>query len=247
MIIREKPSFASRVFGKQAAPGSAKIRSTFWICAGDLMPYRIHTLVNGSLEQNCYFIHVEGASEGILIDPGSSPEDLRRGLDKIPARPALMIATHGHFDHIGAVQDLAEAYHCPFGMSRLDEGLLDTLADTSAFYGLGDARRPTVDLWLEPSLLEKAGIHLRVLATPGHTPGGLCFWHEASRSLFSGDTLFAGSIGRSDFEGSSHEQLIASIRRELFVLQDPDTIKVYPGHGESTTLGKEKRHNPFLQ
>jgi hydroxyacylglutathione hydrolase len=212
------------------------------------MPYRIQTLVNGALEQNCYFIHAEGRKEGVLIDPGSSPAQLRKGLDQAGARPVLMLATHGHFDHIGAAQDLAEAYHCPFAMSRLDEALLDTLVDTSAFYGLGGTRRPKVDLWLDPSAkLDQAGLKIQVLATPGHTPGGLCFWHPESRSLFSGDSLFAGSVGRSDFEGSSHEQLIASIRRELLGLPDPDKILVYPGHGEATTLGEEMRHNPFLQ
>jgi glyoxylase-like metal-dependent hydrolase (beta-lactamase superfamily II) len=212
------------------------------------MPYQILTLVNGSLEQNCYALRVEGRAECVLIDPGSSPLDLRSGLDSAGARPVLMLATHGHFDHVGAAQDLADAYRCPFGLSRLDEALLDTLEDSYAFYGLGATRRPNVDRWLDPSTrIDEAGIRLQVLATPGHTPGGLCFWHADSRSLFSGDSLFAGSVGRSDFEGSSHEQLIAGIRRELFSLPDPDSITVYPGHGEATRLGEEIRHNPFLR
>jgi hydroxyacylglutathione hydrolase len=212
------------------------------------MPYQILTLVNGALEENCYFLHAEGRNEGVLIDPGSSPEQLRRGLDQAGLRPVLLLATHGHFDHIGAAQDLAEAYRSPFAMSRLDEALLDTLVDTSAFYGLGETRRPRVDLWLDPATkLDRAGLSIKILATPGHTPGGLCFWHAESRSLFSGDSLFAGSVGRSDFDGSSHAQLIASIRRELLSLPDPDGIRVYPGHGEATTLGEEMRHNPFLQ
>ncbi len=209
------------------------------------MPYEILTLVNGSLEENCYFLRDRSCDEGILIDPGSGSEDLRRRLGAL--RPALMLATHGHFDHIGAVADLADAYGCPFRMSRADAGLLETLEDTYAFYGLGSTRRPKVDQWLEaPGLVRAAGLELEVLGTPGHTPGGLCFHHKASGSLFTGDTLFAGSVGRSDFEGSSHEQLIASIRRELLALPDSDAVAVYPGHGEPSTLGRERRENRFL-
>jgi glyoxylase-like metal-dependent hydrolase (beta-lactamase superfamily II) len=210
------------------------------------MLFEVHTLVNGSLEENCYFLRAQGQPSGILIDPGSSPGELKAALEKLGAKPALMLATHGHFDHVGAVHALATAFGCPFALSRLDEGLLDGLEDSYAFYGLGETRRPKVDRWLEaPSVLDEAGLTLRVLATPGHTPGGLCFWHEESLSLFTGDTLFAGSVGRSDFEGSSHDQLIASIRGRLLVL--PDQATVYPGHGESSTLGAERRGNPFLQ
>lgn len=209
------------------------------------MPFQVQTLVNGSLEENCYFLHAEGRPEGILIDPGSSPKDLRRVLDQAGHRPVLLLATHGHFDHIGAVQELAEAYQCPFAMSQKDEDLLDVLEDTFAFYGMGSTRRPTVDRWLDGGKpVEAAGLRLQVLETPGHTPGGLCFWHEESRSLFSGDTLFAGSVGRSDFEGSSHEQLISSIRRSLLPLADP--VSLYPGHGEASSLEQERLHNPFL-
>ncbi len=159
-----------------------------------------------------------------------------------------MLATHGHFDHIGAAADLAAVYGCPFAMAREDEALLGTLEDSAVFYGMGKTRRPTVDFWLEPGKpVEAAGLGLAVLGTPGHTPGGLCFFHAPSRSLFCGDTLFVDSVGRSDFEGSSHGQLIASIRRELFALPDPDAVRIYPGHGEAGTLGREMRSNPFLQ
>jgi glyoxylase-like metal-dependent hydrolase (beta-lactamase superfamily II) len=209
------------------------------------MPFHVQTIVNGSLEQNCYFLGEQGGNEGILVDPGSSPQTLLRALDQNGHRPRLILATHGHFDHIGAVQDLAEHFHCPFAMSRKDEGLLDVLEDTFAFYGMGSTRRPKVDRWLDASsLVEAAGLRIMVLETPGHTPGGLCFWHPESRSLFSGDTLFAGSVGRSDFEGSSHEQLIAGIRRELLPLADP--VDLFPGHGEASTLAQERLHNPFL-
>jgi glyoxylase-like metal-dependent hydrolase (beta-lactamase superfamily II) len=111
---------------------------------------------------------------------------------------------------------------------------------------MGATRKPRVDRWLQAGdRVEAAGLDLQVLGTPGHTPGGLCFWHAPSLDLFSGDTLFAGSVGRSDFEGSSHEQLIRSIRTQLLTL--PDAARVYPGHGEASTLGAERRENRFLQ
>ncbi|MGH7443136.1 MAG: MBL fold metallo-hydrolase [bacterium] len=210
------------------------------------MPYEVHTYLNGPLEQNCYYLRAEGAEDGILVDPGSNPDLL---LQKLGAwKPALMVATHGHFDHIGAVAALADRYGCPFAMARKDEALLESLEDSFEFYGMGHTRKPDVSFWLEAGKpVHAAGLTLKVLETPGHTPGGLCFFHAVSNSLFSGDTLFAGSIGRSDFEGSSHTQLIASIRRELFSLPELDLIRVYPGHGEASTLGEELRSNPFLQ
>jgi glyoxylase-like metal-dependent hydrolase (beta-lactamase superfamily II) len=210
------------------------------------MPYSVKIMTYGSLEENCYFLRDQGRSDGILVDPGSSGDEVAKELDALKVRPLLMVATHGHFDHIGAVHDLAERFHCPFAMSRHDEGLLEALEDTFALYGLGKTRRPKVDLWLQPGVtLDYAGLSLKVLPTPGHTPGGLCYWHPESLSLFSGDTLFEGSVGRSDFEGSSHEQLIAGIRKELLAL--PDGAVVYPGHGGTTTIGAERRQNRFLQ
>ena len=210
------------------------------------MPAHVHCLVNGALEENCYALRLDGCPDAILIDPGSSPDELKAALARLGLTPALLLATHGHYDHVGAVQALAEAYQAPFAMAQADAYLLEALEDTFAFNGWGPTKKPQVQRWLKAGeSLEAAGLTLRVLGTPGHTPGGLCFWHEASASLFSGDTLFAGSVGRSDFEGGDHGALIASIKRELFPL--PDATRVYPGHGEASTLGREKRENRFLR
>ena len=210
------------------------------------MNFKIHTLVNGPLEENCYLLHASDRAEGVLIDPGSDAAGLKLALDKLGVKPVLLLATHGHFDHVGAVHGLAAAYSAPFAQSQEDAFLLEMLEDTFAMYGMGSTKEPKVDRWLKAGeTLEAAGLQIKVLGTPGHTPGGLCFYHAASGSLFSGDTLFAGSVGRSDGEGASHEALIASIKRELLPL--PNATVVYPGHGEASTLGAERRENRFLQ
>lgn len=206
----------------------------------------VHTLVNGPIEENCYALALPGRGDCVLIDPGSSPSELKAALEAKGLRPALLLATHGHYDHVGAVHALAQAYGAPFAMAQSDEFLLDTLEDTFAFNGWGPTRRPEVQRWLTPGeSVEAAGITLKVLGTPGHSPGGLCFWHAASASLFSGDTLFEGSVGRSDLPGGDGAALIAAIKRELFPL--PDEAVVYPGHGGASTLGHEKRENRFLR
>jgi glyoxylase-like metal-dependent hydrolase (beta-lactamase superfamily II) len=208
--------------------------------------YHIQTLVNGSLEQNCYLLYDDARPEALVIDPGSQADLLRQAIDQAGLKPALILATHGHFDHVGAVHALQEAYGAPFGLAQADAGLLEGLEDTAAFYGVVGAQEPRADRWISPGeRVAAGGLELQVLGTPGHTPGGLCFYHAPSGSLFSGDTLFAGSVGRSDFPGGSHEQLIDSIRRELLTL--PPATVVYPGHGDATTLAQERAHNRFLQ
>ncbi len=211
------------------------------------MDFELHTWVQGTLEENCYFLRSQGAAQGVLVDPGSDPEGLKARLDACGAVPALIVATHGHFDHIGAVDALARAYGCPFAMAQADAPLLEVLEDSFSFYGLGSTVKPKVDFWLRSGPLQAAGLTLEVLPTPGHTPGGVCFWHAPSRRVFTGDTLFVASVGRTDFEGSSHAQLLDSIRSRLFTLPEPDRITLHPGHGESGSLGQEMRHNPFVR
>lgn len=207
---------------------------------------KIQTLLNGSIEENCYVIHLQGSPEAIVIDPGSSAAQLKKAIDDAGLKPRLILATHGHFDHVGAVFALGEAYAAPFACHASDVEMLDTLEDTYMFYGMGTTKRPKVSQTImDGQILEAAGISLLALHTPGHTPGGLCFYHAPSHSLFSGDTLFKRSIGRSDFEGGDQIQLVTSIKEKLFTL--PEETKVYPGHGEASTIGQEKQGNPFVR
>ena len=204
------------------------------------------TLLNGPLEENCYFLSAPGAAEGVLVDPGSSAPELMRALQDAGKRPAYLLATHAHFDHVGAVHALAQAYGAPFACSKADAEVLDALEDSYAFYGMGTTKTPRVDRWLEGGeLLQVGGLELEVLATPGHSPGSLCFFHRPSLTLFSGDTLFHLSIGRSDLPGGDPAALEASIRGQLYGL--PVQTKVYPGHGPATDIGRERAQNPFVR
>ncbi len=210
------------------------------------MVHEVHTLVNGPIEENCYFLRVAGSDKGVLIDPGSEPDQLRQALDRLGAKPVLLLATHGHFDHVGAVDALAQAYGVPFACHRADVELLDGLEDTFAFYGMGQTKKPKVDQLLENGqILEIAGLRLQVLATPGHTPGGLCFYDAEGGHLFSGDTLFQQSVGRSDMPGGDGPRLIQSIQTKLYTL--PSETRVWPGHGSETSIGAEKKGNPYTR
>ena len=207
---------------------------------------KITTLLNGPIEENCHVMHLEGRNEAVVVDPGSSPAELRAFIDKAGLKPVLILATHGHFDHVGAVHALAEAYAAPFACLPGDERQLEALEDTYAMYGMGKTKQPKIDRLLRPDeMIQAAGFELKVLHTPGHTPGGACFYHAESGSLFTGDTLFRRSIGRSDFEGGDGALLVASIRSKLFSL--PEATRIYPGHGDASTIGEEKRENPFVR
>ena len=207
---------------------------------------QIHTLVNGPIQENAYVLHLAGKTEAIVVDPGDEAGRLEKEIKALGLRPVLIVATHGHVDHVGAVAALAKAFGAPFAMRAADKFLLEGLEDMAAFYGQEPSQEPVINTALRGTeTLNYGGIELKVLATPGHTPGGLCFYHQASGSLFSGDTLFQGTVGRSDFEGGDHATLVQSIHQQLLTL--PDATKVYPGHGDPTSIGDERRGNPHLQ
>jgi hydroxyacylglutathione hydrolase len=196
----------------------------------------------GPIGTNCYVVRSEPvASEAVVVDPGGDAALLERELVGMSARCAAILITHGHWDHLGGVADLAEATGAPVHMAS-DESVL--LEDVNSFSPPGVELRPyTPEVGLQgDETLELAGITFQTLRVPGHSPAHLAYYAEGS--LFSGDLVFAGSVGRTDLPGADWETLVESIR----MLADrfpPETI-VYSGHGPETTLGAELARNPFL-
>jgi hydroxyacylglutathione hydrolase len=209
---------------------------------------KVDRLILGPFETNCYVVRRdESARGGVIIDPGLDPEELLDFLSRQELQPVAVLLTHGHIDHIAGTAALREHYpQIKLYIHKLDAPML-TNPQTNLSMLTGDTfTAPAADVLLEDGdTIEEAGVKLKVLHTPGHTPGGICLYAEPEGILFAGDTLFADSVGRTDFPGGSMGQLLTSIQRRLLVL--PDTTAVYPGHGMRTTLAREKRANPFLQ
>jgi hydroxyacylglutathione hydrolase len=196
----------------------------------------------GPIGTNAYVVRAdETATEAVVVDPGAEPERLLRSLDQQQSRCAAILITHGHWDHLGGVADLAEATRAPVYMAE-DERVL--LEDLNSFTPPGVELRPyTPDVGLGgDETLELGGIAFRTLRVPGHSPAHLAYY--ADGCIFSGDLVFAGSVGRTDLPGADWDTLVESIR----MLADrfpPETV-VHPGHGPKTTLGAELARNPFL-
>ncbi len=191
---------------------------------------KIHTLPLGQLQTNCYIL--QNGDRCLAIDPGGEPERVLALLAQKGLTLEAILLTHGHFDHVGAVRELAAQTDCEVYLHELELSLPPAITAGPLYYthtyGEGD------DLTL-------AGLSFSVLHTPGHTPGSVCL--RFGGDLFSGDTLFAGSCGRTDFPGGSAAQMRSSLRRLASLEGD---LKICPGHGESTTLSDEKRYNPYL-
>ena len=190
----------------------------------------ITTLPLGMLQTNCYIL-TEG-NRCLVIDPGDEAEKVLAFLLQQNLTLEAILLTHGHFDHVGAVKTLAAETDCRVYLCEKDLSLPRTMTAGSLYY---------TDFYGEGDRLTLAGMTFEVLHTPGHTPGSVCL--RFGEHLFSGDTLFAGSCGRTDFPGSSPSDMVRSLGR---LAQLEESLKVYPGHGESTTIGEEKRYNPYL-
>ena len=196
----------------------------------------------GSLENNCYLITDEKTNKSALID---CTEDSEKMMNFIKgADLEYILLTHGHFDHIGAANEVREHYGIKIYASCDEEKLLASPArNLSNAYGM--SLRVIADvLHNDGDILELAGLKIKAIHTPGHTAGGTCYYIESDKTLMSGDTLFAGSVGRTDYPTASSAAMMESLHDKLCKL--PDDTDVYPGHGEFTTIGYEKQNNPFM-
>lgn len=198
----------------------------------------------GAMGANCYILSCPETKKAVVIDPGADGKRLQRWILEKGYQIEYILLTHGHFDHIGAVDDLRELFQTKVGIHEADAAMLTNgQANLSSFVGRAFEMKSADFLLEDGQVLTVGNLSITVLATPGHTQGGVCFL--TSEGLLSGDTLFDGSIGRTDFPGGSLEQLLDGIGKKLLVL--PEETRVYPGHGSETTIGREKRENPFLR
>jgi hydroxyacylglutathione hydrolase len=208
---------------------------------------KIDRLILGDYETNCYVLRDSGKmTDCLIIDTGLDAGPLMDFLEEHKLNPIALIITHGHADHIGGVEPLRKKFPAiAVYIHKLDAGMLTSaIKNLSVLSGKFLTTKKADNLIEEGNVIDKAGIKLSVIHTPGHTPGGICLYCEKENILFVGDTLFAGSIGRTDFPNGDMQQLISGIKSKLLCL--PENTIVYPGHGPETTIGQEKAENPFL-
>jgi hydroxyacylglutathione hydrolase len=203
----------------------------------------LETVVVGPLEVNCYVLGCEKTGKGVVIDPGADPDRIIPAFSGHGLKIIHVLNTHGHFDHVGGNRKILEATGADLLIHEADVPLLSRASASAAVYGLRTENSPLPDRYLVDGMVIPVGTYeIKILHTPGHTPGGCCLLVDGI--VITGDTLFADSVGRTDFPGGSMEALMKSIGDKLLSL--PEDTVVYPGHGPSTTIGRETVHNPYL-
>jgi hydroxyacylglutathione hydrolase len=207
----------------------------------------IETFPVGLFQCNCTILGDEQTREAIVIDPGDDPQEILGRLAKHGLKARQIVCTHTHIDHVGAIQELQESLGTPAAIHKADLFLFDKLDVQAQWTGIPTPKRGVIDRFVEDGdAVSCSGVEMGVIHTPGHTPGSTTFHLAGDRNiLFTGDTLFMQSIGRTDLWGGSYQDILRSIEKKLMTFDD-DTL-VIAGHGQSTTIGHERRYNPFLR
>jgi glyoxylase-like metal-dependent hydrolase (beta-lactamase superfamily II) len=212
-----------------------------------MQPLKVSVVPVTPFEQNCSIVACTATNRAAIVDPGGDVARIREAIDKLKVTPEKILLTHGHIDHAGGAAELAEALSIPIeGPDERDAFLLDNLEAQAARFGIADVRNMRPTRWLvEGETVSIGDLTFDVLHVPGHTPGHLVFASKPMRFALVGDTLFQGSVGRTDFPYGNSEQLIAGIKEKLLTLGDDVTI--LPGHGAASTIARERATNGFLQ
>ena len=206
----------------------------------------LKSLVVGPIAANCYIIGDESTKEGAIIDPGDEADKILRVVEQTGLQIKFLIATHGHFDHTAAVSSIKKNLECDFILHQKDIPFIQHSKRSAQQWGFNIEQVPEPNKTIEEGdILTLGNLELRIIHTPGHSPGGISIYIASEKIVFTGDTLFQGSIGRADLMLGSMEDLIHSIKTKLYTL--PDETVAYTGHGEPTTIGNEKQYNMFVQ
>ena len=211
---------------------------------------KINHYVVGPVQTNCYVVVNEEKKECFVIDPGASAKELAERIRKDDLVPVAVLLTHGHFDHAGVAEELAKEFDIKIYAHEAEK---DTLEDPqkNVSWMMGAREKYHADVFLrDEEMLTLAGFEIKVLHTPGHTEGGCCYYVPAEDVIFTGDTLFAQSVGRTDFPGGSMSQIVRSVTEKLMALNEAGNLEtdimVYPGHNDPTTIETERINNPYL-